>query len=481
MKKYLALLVILAISITTFQSCDDIDDSKKLPIQDFIWKGLNLYYYWQKDVPNLADNKFYNQASLNTFLSTYDDPTLLFNDLLFEKGTTDRFSVIFSDYGALEQILTGTQGTNGVDYELRYKQGSTTDIFGWVRYIMPNSDASNKPIQRGMIFYGVNGTPLTASNYRDLLGASTYTLNFADYDNGAITPNGISLNLTKTAYSENPVYITKTIIQGDKKIGYLMYNGFYSSYEPQLNAAFAQLTSEGITHLIIDLRYNSGGSVATCTRLASMITGQFTSQLFAKQEWNQKVENYYNQNNPENLINRFTSTIGNGSAINSLNLNKLYVITTKRTASASELLINGLKPYITIVQLGDVTIGKNVGSVTLYDSPTFSKQNVNSNHRYAMQPIVLKTINKNGFGDYQNGISPNTTLLENYGNLGELGEMSDPLLSSMIGFITNNGRMMAPKPDKEFVPFQDSKSMRAFGDEMYLDEIPEGLKNILVE
>ena len=73
----------------------------------------------------------------------------------------------------------------------------------------------------------------------------------------------------------------------------------------------------------------------------------------------------------------------------------MYVLTTKSSASASELLINGLKPYIDVIQIGDVTTGKNVGSVTLYDSPNFGTQNRNPSHRYAMQPIVLKIVDKN--------------------------------------------------------------------------------------
>jgi len=89
-----------------------------------------------------------------------------------------------------------------------------------------------------------------------------------------------------------------------------------------------------------------------------------------------------------------------------LNLTKVYIITTKSTASASELVINGLKPFINVIQIGDVTTGKNVGSITLYDSPTFEKEGVNPSHKYAMQPLVLKIVNADGFGDYQSGLVP---------------------------------------------------------------------------
>jgi len=259
----------------------------------------------------------------------------------------------------------------------------------------------------------------------------------------------------------------------------LVYNGFFSGFDSQLNQAFNSFSAQGVTHLIVDLRYNSGGSVNTATYLASMITGQFDGQVFAKQQWNQKVEDFYNESNPELLINRYTNSLGNGTPINSLNLTKVYVITSKSSASASELLINGLNPYIDVVQIGDVTTGKNVGSITVYDSPTFGSQNKNPNHKYAMQPIVLKIVNKDGFGEYQDGLQPSTLLKENLGNLGTLGDVDEPLLSTTIGIITASGRMINQQPSVQMREFKNVKELRTLGTEMYLDEFPEGFEQLL--
>jgi carboxyl-terminal processing protease len=461
------------LSLFVLAGCDDQNDNDvpaNLEVQDFVWKGMNLYYLWQEDVPDLDDNRFANQGELNSFLRGYDDPAALFNHLRVAP-TIDRFSVIVSDYTVLEGVLSGTTKNNGVDFGLRYKNGSTTDIFGWVRYILPNSDASDENIQRGDIFYAVNGTPLTVSNYQALLGADTYTLNMADYDNGNITPNGESVTLTKAVYSENPVLVNTVIENGTHKIGYLMYNGFYPGYESQLNAAIGQLESQGITELVLDLRYNSGGSVATATRLASMITGQFNGQVFAKERWNDKAQAYYEAQNPGALVNNFTNTIGNGAAINSLNLNKVYVLTTQSTASASELVINGLAPYIDVIQIGDNTIGKNVGSITLYDSADFGREGRSTNHRWAMQPIVLKIVNKDGFGDYQeNGLLPDHELLEDLDNLNVLGNPTEPLLSTAIGLITADGRRIRRNPEQQFRHFEDIKSMNRLQNQMYVDK-----------
>lgn len=472
MKKISILIITLIITAIGFQSCEDMDDTA-VPVNDFIWKGMNLYYLWQEQVPNLADDRFADQMQLNSFLEAYQSPESLFNSLLYQPGIEDRFSVIFPDFRVLENALQGVVKSNGVEFGLIYTDESETSIFGYVRYILPGTDASSKSIQRGDIFYAVNGTPLTADNYRNLLGNDTYTLNLADYNEGTIIPNGEEVTLTKTEYAENPVYEVEVLQQGNSTIGYFMYNGFFSNYDNDLNAAFGELASGGVTDLVLDLRYNSGGSVRTASYLASMITGQFTGDIFAKEQWNSKLQEYYMSDNPGALENRFVSQLSNGAAINHLNLNRVYILTTQSTASASELVINCLKPYIDVVVIGDTTTGKNVGSVTLYDSRNFSRNNVSGSHTYAMQPIVLKVVDKNGFGDYSQGIAPTVEQNEDFGNMGVIGSPDEPLLATAIALITDEGRPYR-QPYIVHENFKDSKNMRRFGTEMYRDDIPEG-------
>ncbi|MFY0483138.1 S41 family peptidase [Flavobacterium sp. PLA-1-15] len=481
---YKALILFIVVAFS-FQSCDDKDDSlgvaTEVEIDDFIWKGLNLYYLWQEDVPDLADDRFANQSELNDFLAASQGPETLFQNLLYKPVSqfpvpqaVDRFSVLVDDYTYLENLFQGVSTHNGVEFGLRYKEGSTTYIYGWVKYIIPGSDAANKEIQRGDIFYAVNGTPLTVNNYQGLLNSQSYTLNLAEYDEGAITPNGQSVSLTKTELTENPVLLSDVIETGSHKVAYLMYNGFTANFDQQLNAAFGTFLAEGATDLVLDLRYNGGGSVQTATYLASMITGQFTGQLFAKQQWNSKVEAAIDASR---FINNFTNTMASGG-INSMNLSRVYILTAPGTASASELIINGLKSYINVIQIGDITTGKNVGSITLYDSPDFSRDNRSRRHKYAMQPLVFKTINKDGFGEYQDGLPPTILLKEDIGNLSQLGNPAEPLLSTAIGLITNNARMLKSSPQKATKDFKDSKSMKHFVTDMYV-EIPEGFSDVL--
>jgi C-terminal processing protease CtpA/Prc len=472
----------------SLQSCEDNDDKAapaSIQVNDFIWKGLNEVYLWQADVPNLADNRFANQNELNDFLKGYSKPEDLFEDLLYKPESkfpngdaVDRFSWIVPDYTVLEQELNGVSKNNGVDFRLMRVAAGSNDVVGYVRYIIPNSDASSKAIKRGDLFTKINGTQITVSNYQQLLGQDSYTLNFADYNGSTFVSNGKSVSLTKTVLEENPIFINKVIASGSHKIGYLMYNGFYSDYDEKLNQAFGELKSQGITELVLDLRYNGGGSVRTSTRLATMITGQFGTNVFSKRQYNDKLMQVFS---PESLNERFVSDI-DGKAVNSLNLSKIYIITTASTASASELIINGLKPYISVVQIGETTTGKNVGSFTVYDSDTYvTKEGLNKNHKYAMQPLVFKIANASGFGDYQQGLTADYPQIERITTYGVLGDPAEPLLSKAISIITGNTAKRSDN-DLEVNPMPyvtDSKIINGLRHGMYLETAPKELLNLI--
>lgn len=463
-------IVYLLLVILTITSCTKIKvtPTEDLEVNNFIWKGLNTYYLWQKKVTDLADNRFLNPNGYHDFLGSEPNPVLFFENLLYQRNTIDKWSWIVEDYIALENSFQGITLHNGMEFGLVFENGSTTDIFGYVRYVLPNTDASSKNLKRGMIFNSINGVKLNIDNYRNLLFSNAdYTINLADYNNGNPTTNGTSIALTKVEYTENPVFITKTIISNSKKIGYLMYNSFTSNFDDELNAAFLTLKNEGITDLIVDLRYNGGGSVRTAVYLSSMITGQFSGQLFAKKRWNDKIVF-----SVSNLEERFTDQINNGNiqeSINSLSLDKVYFITTNSSASASELVINGLKPYIDVKTVGTKTHGKYVASITLYDSPKlFNKENINQNHNWAIQPIVLEIKNKLGENSIE-GFTPNIVLSEDYNNLGILGETTDPLLQRTITYITtgSKGRVLLNK--NILTEFSNSKLALPTSNNMYVE------------
>ena len=412
-----------------------------LQISDFIWEGLNTYYYWQEEVEALADSKLEDEKAYAEFISQNADPELFFDSLLHPE---DRFSWIEEDYVELENSLQGIYASNGVEFGLAYACQDCNEIVGYVQYILEDSDASNKNIKRGDYFTGVNGITLTVGNYRNLLFGDelSYTLNMADSIDGNLVLNGINVELTKEEnFETNPIQISKTIDTNAGKIGYLMYNQFVADKSPQLNEVFGNFKSEGIIDLVVDLRYNGGGSVTNCIELASMITGQFNGEIFAKEKWNSKLTTYFEERyGAERLIERFVDVLSDGESINSLSLNRVFILTTSSSASASELLINSLSAYIDVVHIGEKTVGKNVGSITVYDYID-NDGNKNPDHTYAMQPIVLKIANKDDFAEYTDGLEPNTAIDEEIKNLGILGDPSEPLLATAISILSGTGKV----------------------------------------
>tara|TARA_X000001036_G_scaffold171441_1_gene162094 strand:+ start:1356 stop:2867 length:1512 start_codon:yes stop_codon:yes gene_type:complete len=423
----------------------------ELQISDFVWKGLNEFYYWQEDVDDLSDDKLLDQKSYGQYISENPNAEPFFESL---KHPDDRFSWIQDDYKVLENSLQGIIASNGVEFGLLYACQNCNQLVGFVKYILEGSDAENKNIQRGDFFTGVNGTILTASNYRSLLFGDnlTYTLNMASVKNGALASNGINVELTKEEnFETNPIQISKSITLNNERdgytgnLGYIVYNQFVADKSNELNKVFADFKAEGISDLIIDLRYNGGGSVQNCVELASMITGQFTSEIFAEEQWNNKLLKYLRERfGKESLINRFTPQLSNGEPINSLNLNRVFIITTSESASASELLINGLDSYIDVIHVGERTVGKNVGSITVYDYID-NEQTKNPEHTYAMQPIVLKIANNDGFADYSDGLIPDTEIEEDINDLGVLGDSNERMLKAVVDIITGTGKRNLPK------------------------------------
>lgn len=419
-------------------SChDDMDDIiqpvETVDINEFIWKGMNNMYLYKEDVPQLADNYFSSQEELHSFLRNFDQPEDLFYDALV--ADQDRFSFLVDDYIELEKSFSGISVSSGMDYGLVRFSGNSNRVFGYVRYVIPDTPAANAGLSRGDIFYSIDGVVLDLDNYSDLLSREQFELGLATITGNVLSPSGETVDLRQEEYSENPVYMVKTLETPSGKVGYIMYNSFTHTYDPELNAAFANLQAEGISELIVDLRYNGGGAVESAVDLASMITGQFEGEIFAKQEWNETYQEYFEQEDPERLINRFNNKIGNGTTINSLGMSRVYVLTTSSTASASELLINGLSPYIEVIQVGTNTTGKFQASVTLYDSPDFGRRNANISHHYAIQPLIYKSMNAQGRTDYLEGLSPDVYFSEDILNMGELGDTQEPLLQAALNHI----------------------------------------------
>ena len=318
----------LLILIILFSSCQK-EDVKPTPqvleINEFIWENMGEAYLWNDFIPQNIDR--------NKEL----DPETYFQKLLYKP--TDKWSFITDDYDELINSFKGIEKSYGHKFKL-YQLPNSNNIIGIIKYVIPNSPAALAEIYRGDIFYKVNGQALNTANFRNLLFESeAYTMSFGEFDqNGEISfKNDKTLNTT--IVTENPIHIRKTIEFEGFKIGYLSYNQFIHDYNDSLVNAFSEFQSEGIQDLVLDLRYNPGGSVNAANLLSSLMAPSAVvenKEIFSRLIWNDEVTEYLIDNEGEesdNLISRFVNPEVN------LNLERVYILISSNSASASELII----------------------------------------------------------------------------------------------------------------------------------------------
>lgn len=448
-------LPLLLIMLTVACSSDDdvvekITETEKIDpadieVESFIYAGMNEVYLYKADVPTLADDYFPTWSKKAEFLASSSSPEALYEDL---QADFDKFSFMHHDYEELEKYFSGVSKSNGMDYGLGYVEKGSNAVIGFVRYVLPGTSAEQAGLKRGDIFTEIDGTKLNDQNYQSLLSRESYTIDINRIENGQITATGNTIDLVKSEYTEDPVFLSEVLEIDGRKIGYLVYNGFTATeeFDSKLNAVFGEFKSAGISDLVLDLRYNGGGDVETAVDLAGMITGQFENEIFIKEYWNEKYQNAWPA---ESYLTRFDSTIRTGEQTNSLLLPKVYVIATWSSASASELIINGLEPHIDVVHVGDTTRGKFQASTTLYDSPNFWKYDkdnnwhVNPNHKYVIQPLIFKSANAAGKTDFVDGLFPDITIEERLSDYGILGDPNEPLLKAAINDILGKAQETA--------------------------------------
>jgi len=358
------------------------------------------------------------------------------------------------------------------------RYGTAGNVFGFIRYVYKGSPAEKAGLKRGDLFIKVNDTQLTVTNYSTLLfNVLTYKLSLATITAKVISLNGKSVTMTAVNMQENPIQLDTVLNVGNFKVGYLVYNSFNADFDIQLNDVFKRFKDAGIDKLVLDLRYNGGGSVQTAVYLASMIYSTSTTKVFVKSQYNSALQAYFvSTEGASSLIQNFTDKIAKTTTtpetpINTLNLSKLYVITSDNTASASELLINGLKPYMQIVSVGDTTVGKYVASSTIKDWDSTGA--VNPNDKWAMQPIVVKIANSQGVSDFILGLIPDIQKEEDFANLIPFGDQEETLLKVVLNDIKGLPQSSAILKSGEMglKKVFDSKDIRPFSKQMYINRV----------
>ncbi|MCY4216124.1 MAG: S41 family peptidase [Flavobacteriaceae bacterium] len=432
-------------------------------ISDFIWRAMNFFYFWQDDVNLLANTRYDDRNQYIQMIKENSDPEKFFDRLLYEKGEKygDRFSWFIDDYIEQEKDFQGVSKDHGMQWRPSRTTNNSNDLFGYVQLVHAGSNAEEQEVKRGMLFTKVDNQPLTLNNYEYYwfgdVDSFTIHLAKAEFNDAGgfigFVETGQTITLTaQEDFARDPILVNKIIERGNHKIGYLFYNQFVFNDERhrQINDAFGMFESENITDLIVDLRYNRGGSSATSDFIASAISGKGKDDVISKSFWNPNVLNAWyggdvvTENFPDNVPLRDSD---DKISINKLDLKRVFFITSGSSASASEQLINNLKPYMQVIQVGDKTVGKNDGSLTLYDVEDipprgyFSRENgtVNPNHKNAIQPLVVKSGNAEEFYQFESGLEPDYKIIEDLLNLGAIGDPSEPLLAQVLEVIAPSG------------------------------------------
>ncbi|GAB1357416.1 hypothetical protein MASR1M29_15840 [Cloacibacterium normanense] len=464
-------LTLVFISCSRDDNNDTGSTTKPDEINNFVWKAMNSWYYWQPNVPNLADSFDDNQTTYANFLNG-KTPDKLFYSLLYQRGTIDRFSWIENNNEVVySSKIAEVEKSGGFDIGIYPKDNTNTTAVALVNYVVPNSPAALAGLKRGDVITKVNGSPLTLNN-SDLLYNNQVTITLAATvqltSAGLITTDKTSsISITQADIDENPIAYYEKKVYGTKNIGYLVFNAFKADYNDELNAAFAQMKADGINELVLDLRYNGGGSLETAVALAGMINGNYSGSPYVFLDFNNKhnsedgFDYLSNQVNTYSLVNNRPEKSGT-QTINSLNLTKVYVLVNFQTASASELTVQCLKKYVNVVTIGYDTVGKFVGSITLYDSPAqdyTSYTNRNTKHNWQLQPITFSYYNKDKDVNPE-FITPNYEVnpYSIFNNLTAFGDVRDPFLKKALELITGQSFRMGNTTNSSF----ENKNLQKF-------------------
>jgi carboxyl-terminal processing protease len=419
-------------------------ENPNLYVNDWIKKEMDLWYFWTDEIPKTTNKDL--------------APDQYFSSLLSRK---DRFSWIQNNY---QELLNSLQGVSiDAGYEIRYLLDSDTltNIFGQVLYVKPGSPASSTGIKRGDLITHINGARINTSNYQSLhkLRSDPHNFKFRRYsfEKEGFEDSGL-INLTPVQFAENPNYLDTIYTIENKKIGYYVYHAFASGptasskvYQDEMDAIFQKFKSEGIQELVIDLRYNGGGSLDVAINLGSLIAGGVTTaSVFSKRKYNSVIQEAIRTSaelGPSFLENKFVSKSQNVGR----QLSKIHFIVSSRSASASEVLINSVKPFTPVVLVGDTTVGKNQGSISLYEEN-------DPNNKWGMQPIVVFIANSRDESDFSDGFAPNIYDRDVSRILYPFGDIRETLLSKTIGAITGIF------PARERLPLEFTKDAQ----EMYV-------------
>ena len=397
-----------------------------LKVNKFINEDVKNYYLWTSTI----DWKKVNPKSET-------DSYVFFNKLIYK--TEDRWSMLTDDAQGFIHMLDGVSTSFG--YELIWGRfRNSTNRYAIVLYVYPGSPAEKAGLKRGDFLVSINGNKdITDDNYRELHDAPSITLGKAFLsDDGYLVPDQNQVLMNAVTMYEDPVVKDTVIVKGTHTIGYLCYTNYTRESEKQLQEVFAGFKAQGVTDVVLDLRYNGGGYAETACVLSSILAPAYAvarKDIFLTQTWNKEMTAYFKKEGEDT-----NEYFKNNLNVN-MDLSRLYVLTLRFSASASEATMIGLKPYINVIQIGEATHGKYYGGALLspmvYDQGKKEWVADKEIEKWLMYLMVYRYADKTGDTSFSGGLIPNFLVEEDYSHvLPPLGDERDPLFGKAISLIT---------------------------------------------
>jgi len=400
MYKYFMVLMLCALQLSCSGSKGSTYSQNK-----FVHEFLLDRYFWYQEVPLTVD---YND---------FDSPQQTLDFLKFHE--LDRFSYI-TDADEFRSLFNLGQT---VKYGFSFFVESDDSVR--IKFAFDDSAAGRVGLQRGDQILSINNQTvqdiITSIGWSDIFGPDEvgYPVDMLIQKNDGSV---VDVHMEKSVVNINTVLHHSIIDNGTDKTGYLVFNSFLNTSNEELVDVFSEFNAEGVNKLILDLRYNGGGSVSVARNLASYLTiTDSVTDVFALLKQNDK---YLALNGTY-----FFKTMEN-----ELDLDRVTVITTGATASASEMVINGLKPFVDVKTVGSKTYGKPVGM-----NPVEFDDKV-------ILAITFASYNQDGEGEYFGGIAVDCVAGDDLSFA--FGDSTAPMLSEAI-FVSQNNSCSSNKPGQK--------------------------------
>ncbi|MDR0756360.1 MAG: hypothetical protein LBF85_00745 [Tannerella sp.] len=408
------------------------EETEVTKVNKFVNEDMQYYYLWSTTV---EWNKVYPEKETDAFA--------FFEKL---KYRDDKWSMLTDNIEALQGEFDGNVTSFG--YTLIFGQFTNSeDLFAIVLYVYPGTPADRAGLKRGDFIVGINGGYITRENRTELYDASTLILTRGILTDAGIATDPALIFMSAEQVYENPILKDTVIVNGSHKTGYLSYADYTQASEGDLQRVFMNFKLQGVTDVVLDLRYNGGGYVRTMSVLTSILAPEQavkSRQVYLRQIWNPSIEKYL-KGQGEDLVERFTDTL----SVN-MNLSRLYVLTSEYSASASESTVVGLRPYLNLVQIGDTTHGKYCAGGLFQPQVQVNNGWVTdeSISNWGMYLMIYRLANVMGDDSFLGGLVPDILAEEDYFPLYPWGDGRDPLLGRAIADITG-------------VPYVETRSERA--------------------